>query len=237
MYWQVTSAGRQAFQSGDAAIPTDYRRLLSLIALEGDTKAILDLLSVHPEALVRDWLRELEELGFIAAERRESSADTTIPMSLAVFAAASRQAVARLSTIGAYLAKRAGEREKKPRDQTVILIVEDDPDQLALADLRITMAGYQVRTALTVKEMLRSLVEQGQPDLLLLDVMLPDGDGFSVLERLRRHPYFGSLPIVMLTAKHDPEDIAKGLSLGADGYVTKPYSKNVLAGVVAGVLD
>lgn len=237
MYWQVTSAGRQAFQSEDVAIPTDYRRLLSLIALHGDTKVILDLLSVHPEALVRDWLRELEDLGFIASEHQASTADTTIPISLAEFAEASRQAAAGLSAVGAYLATRTSRAEKKVRKQTVILIVEDDPDQLALADLRITMAGYQVRTALTVNQMLRSFVAHGRPDLLLLDVMLPDGDGFSVLERLRCHPEFSSLPIVMLTAKHDPEDIARGLSLGADGYVTKPYSKNVLAGVVSGVLD
>jgi CheY-like chemotaxis protein len=237
VFWEITPTGREAFQSEDASIPGDYRRLLSLIALHGDTKVILDLLSVHPEPLVRDWLRELEELGFIRSEVGESAADRTIPMSLSDFAAASREAATHLGAVGAYLASPAVGGTGKPRGQTAILIVEDDPDQLALADLRVTMAGYQVRTAATVKQMVRSLVEQGVPDLMLLDVMLPDGDGFDVLEKVRRHPDFKPLPIVMLTAKHEPEDIAKGLALGANGYVTKPYSKSVLAGVVSGVLE
>lgn len=66
--------------------------------------------------------------------------------------------------------------------------------------------------------------------------MLPDGNGFSVLSDLRRHPRLASLPIVMLTVVNEPAYIAEGLALGADGYVTKPYSKNILIGVIKGVL-
>jgi two-component system OmpR family response regulator len=124
---------------------------------------------------------------------------------------------------------------KAPAD-TVVLIVEDDPDQLALADLRVSMAGYKVRVASSVNGFLQALVDEGAPDLLLLDVMLPDGDGFDVLGKMRRHQALGSLPIVMLTAKTDPGDIGRGLVLGADGYITKPYTKNILAEVIQTVL-
>lgn len=236
--WAITPVGRQACESTDAAVPNDYRRLLSLIALQGDTNAIKELLNEHPQHLVGDWLRELEELGFIVSTDRQSM-DRAIPSTLLQRSMATpEKAVAALLTAGAYLApERRRPRSGKTRAQTVILIVEDDPDQLALADLRISMAGYQVRTAQTVKEMVHSLVMQGVPDLLVLDVMLPDGDGFEALARLRYHPDFAELPIVMLTAKQDAADIANGLALGADAYVTKPYSKNVLVGVLAGILE
>ena len=154
-------------------------------------------------------------------------------------AAAAKIAGASLARTGAYLAlERLRNRtrvEKSPAD-TVILIVEDDPDQLALADLRVSMAGYKVRVAGSVNGLLRALVDDGAPDLLLLDVMLPDGDGFDVLVKMRRHQALGALPIVLLTAKTDPGDIGRGLVLGADGYITKPYTKNVLVDVIERVL-
>jgi DNA-binding response OmpR family regulator len=80
------------------------------------------------------------------------------------------------------------------------------------------------------------MLDDGPPDLLLLDIELPDGDGFEVLSRLRKHPSLNALPIVLLTAKNDAADIGKGLVLGADGYVTKPYTKNILADVIRRVL-
>ena len=127
--------------------------------------------------------------------------------------------------------------EPKPPRETVILIVEDDPDQATLADLRMTIAGYQVRLAHSSKELLESMFDEGAPDLLLLDVELPDGNGFDILQRLRRHKTLSDLPIVLLSSMNDAESIGKGLALGADGYVTKPYPKNILAEVVRKVLN
>src|SRR6185503_3005809 len=88
---------------------------------------------------------------------------------------------------------------KAPRE-TVALVVEDDPDQLALAVLRLTTAGYRVHAVESVKALLESLNRQ-TPDAIFLDVNLPDGDGFDVLATLRGHPTFALLPIVMLTSK------------------------------------
>lgn len=240
--WRITPPGRQAWEGQDASIPKDYRRLLWMVDVQGDTKAIHELLQEHSEQLVRDWLRELAQLGFLERTTRASAADRTIALNVSELAkAAGRKAAATLTSAGAYLSPGRAARRKpgKPREQTLVLIAEDDPDQLALADLRVTMAGYQVRTAETVQQLVHALMGQGQavPDLLLLDVMLPDGNGFDVLAKLRRHPDFSSLPIVLLTAEQTPEAVARGLALGADGYVTKPYSKDVLAGVISGVLE
>ncbi len=124
----------------------------------------------------------------------------------------------------------------KAPGETVVLLVEDDPDQAALAELRLTMAGYQVRSVDRSKALSRFLREEARPDLLLLDVMLPDGNGFDILGQLRARPEFATLPIVLLTVKAELADIRKGLALGADGYITKPYSKNQLAEVIGRVL-
>ena len=117
-----------------------------------------------------------------------------------------------------------------------ILIVEDDPDQLALADVRVSLAGYAVRVANSQAALMQSMAKQGKPDLILLDIILPDADGFEILQKLRRLDSFADLPIVLLTIRGHAEEIAKGLALGADGYVTKPYTKNTLAKVIRRIL-
>jgi len=98
------------------------------------------------------------------------------------------------------------------------------------------MAGYQVHSVDRAKALSSYLRQQKRPDLLLLDVMLPDGNGFDILAQLRARPEFSTLPIVLLTVKAELADIRNGLDLGADGYITKPYSKNQLAEVIAHVL-
>ena len=244
--YRLTEAGRAAWEGEDTAVPADYRRLLWMMDVHG---SIADgLASLYPPEMLEEWLAELQEIGLIEvvpegeAEGREFSArssDRTLGLDQGQLKEAVRIAGNSLAQTGAYLAVdrlRSRPTLSKPPAETVILIVEDDPDQLALADLRISMAGYRVRVASSVNGFLQALVDEGAPDLLLLDVMLPDGDGFEVLARMRRHQALGSLPIVMLTARNEPGDIGRGLVLGADGYVTKPYTKNLLADVIRRVL-
>ena len=140
---------------------------------------------------------------------------------------------------GAYLATaRLENREPlaKEPSQITVLLVEDDPDQAALADLRISMAGYRVRLARSRRETLDDLATQAPADVVLLDVMLPDGDGFQILASMRRNAKFALVPVIMLTALNSAEDIRRGLDLGADGYITKPYSKNLLVDTIRQVL-
>jgi CheY-like chemotaxis protein len=190
----------------------------------------------------------MEELGLIeqTLETQDSEpsfsssdADRTLAMVRDDIRQQADAAGTSLARTGAYVAAdRLNQRPTpiKAPAESVVLIVEDDPDQLALADLRVSMAGYKVRVATSVNAFLHSMLDDGAPDLLLLDVTLPDGDGFEVLAKMRRHPVLGSLPIVLLTARNDAADIGKGLLMGADGYVTKPYTKNILADVIRRVL-
>lgn len=246
--YRLTKAGRAAWESEDRAVPADYRRLLWLMDFHGHPGLIRELVRTYPRAALDEWLAEMEQLGLVeqvaagqelAQDFTAPSADRTQALDDARAREESGTAGASLARTGAYLAlDRLKYRQpwtKAPRD-TVILIVEDDPDQLALANLRVAMAGYKVRAAGSVKGFLESIFEEGAPDVLLLDIELPDGNGFEVLSRMRRHKAMGALPIILLTARNDPADIGKGLALGADGYVTKPYTKSLLAEVMRTVL-
>jgi len=244
--YRLTDAGREAWEGQDAAVPADYRRILWMMDVQGQGGVADTLSKLYPQELLEEWLAEMEELGLIelapeggAAGFAPRAADRTAALDQAQLREAAKVAGNSLARTGAYLAlDRLRHRPgplKAPAD-TVILIVEDDPDQLALADLRVSMAGYRVRVANSVNGFLQAIVDEGAPDLLLLDVMLPDGDGFDVLSKMRRHQALGSLPIVMLTARNDPADIGRGLALGADGYITKPYTKNILGDVIGRVL-
>jgi two-component system, OmpR family, response regulator len=135
-----------------------------------------------------------------------------------------------LTRLGAYVNyERISKRKASPKSvaETIALVVEDDPDQLALAVLRLNAAGYATQTADSVRA-LEHRLQRRVPDAIFLDIGLPDGDGFEVLASLRRNPAYADLPIIMLTVRTEPEDIARGLALGADGYITKPYGRNTL---------
>jgi DNA-binding response OmpR family regulator len=107
--------------------------------------------------------------------------------------------------------------------KTNILVVDDEPDLLELIDTNLTAAGFSVLTAASGREALRQAREL-RPQLILLDVMLPELDGLEVCKLLRHDPLTRSIPIVMLTARAMEIDRVLGLELGADDYVTKPFS-------------
>lgn len=247
--YRRTRAGNQAVASGDKSLSQDYRRILQLISSDTHEDVIRGCLRQYPDKSLADWLAEIEELGLLesAPAPEEADLDFTAPVAatpiLAVDAPRlehdSTAARRELSRAGAYFAPaRLANRApvSKPPARSAVLIVEDDADQRALAELRVTQAGYTVRLARNAKEFVEDLRAKGAPDIMLLDVMLPDGDGFDILARMRRHPQLALLPVVMLTAKDDPADIKKGLALGADGYVTKPYTKSILVDAIRKVL-
>jgi two-component system alkaline phosphatase synthesis response regulator PhoP len=108
-----------------------------------------------------------------------------------------------------------------------ILVVEDEEDIRELLKYNLEKEGYQVLGAATGEEALKK-VRDRLPDLILLDLMLPGIDGLEVCRRLKGEAQTRHLPIVMLTAKGEETDIVAGLELGADDYVTKPFSPRVL---------
>ncbi|MCP4409535.1 MAG: response regulator [Gammaproteobacteria bacterium] len=104
-----------------------------------------------------------------------------------------------------------------------ILLVDDEPNILLSLEFLMRKAGYEVRTAHDGEAALQA-VEQALPDLILLDVNMPKRDGFDVCQTIRANPLWKGVRIIMLTAKGRDVEREKGLSLGADGYITKPFA-------------
>jgi len=116
-----------------------------------------------------------------------------------------------------------------------ILVVDDEPDLLELVRVNLDQSGYAVETAASGSEALARL-RRAPPDLVVLDLMLPDVSGTEICRQLRADPDLARLPVIMLTAKSDEVDRVVGLELGADDYVTKPFSPRELVLRVRAVL-
>lgn len=116
-----------------------------------------------------------------------------------------------------------------------IAIVDDESDILELVSLHLQKANYRVHSFTEAASLYRFL-EREVPDLVILDLMLPDVDGLEICRYLRGRELFSSIPIIMLTARTDEMDKVIGLELGADDYVTKPFSPRELVARVRAVL-
>jgi len=127
-------------------------------------------------------------------------------------------------------------REVKEGWQPTILVVDDDPDLQKLVRTYLSLEGFKMRAALKRDDILIALRQQPPPDLILLDVQLPDTNGFEILARMREHPVLKGMPVIMLTAETTREAVLKGLKGGADGYVTKPFEPDILITAVKAVL-
>ena len=110
---------------------------------------------------------------------------------------------------------------------SLIFVVDDDPDVRELVEYKLLQHGHEVQSAADGQEALR-LVPGAKPALLLLDVMMPGISGFDVLKKLRADEATKSLPIIMLTAKAETADVERGLALGANDYMIKPFSPREL---------
>ena len=116
-----------------------------------------------------------------------------------------------------------------------ILVVDDEPDILELTRYNLSSEGFQVMTAATGHEALSQIAED-KPDLVVLDLMLPDLSGVEICKKLRADPTFERLPIIMLTARSEEVDRVVGFEVGADDYVTKPFSPRELTLRIRSVL-
>ena len=117
-----------------------------------------------------------------------------------------------------------------------ILIVDDEPDVVVPIQFLMEQQGYRVMIAYRGEDAL-DLIYQYKPDLVLLDIMLPGIDGYEVCEIIRLNPNYRNVKIIFLTAKGREVEIAKGLALGADAYITKPYSNAELVAAVKELLE
>jgi two-component system phosphate regulon response regulator PhoB len=116
-----------------------------------------------------------------------------------------------------------------------ILVVDDEPDLLELLRYNLAQHGYEVTCALSGEEAL-TLLDARPPDLVVLDVMLPGADGLEVCQAMKRETRTATIPIIILSARGEEADVVAGLELGADDYLTKPFSPRVLQARIKAVL-
>ena len=177
---------------------------------------------------------------------RHFSAKYTVPEP--VLSAEAARDIDRLGLIGeselrhkGYFARIVVESEKPTRkllDPTKIriLIVEDDDGTALVIEKSLHAYGCQTRRARNRREIAEALAAKPLPHLVLLDVLLPDANGFDVLNRIRRHPTLENLPVMMLTSLGERKDVERGLMLGANGYITKPVPPSALLQAVEAVV-
>jgi len=116
-----------------------------------------------------------------------------------------------------------------------ILIVDDEPELVALLEMSLGGEGYSIASAGSGAEALQKVLAD-RPDLILMDVMLPDVSGTRLTGQIKNDPRTSGIPVIMLTAKDSATDVIVGLNMGADDYVTKPFSTPVLAARIDAVL-
>ena len=110
---------------------------------------------------------------------------------------------------------------------SVVLVVDDNEDNLRVTEEILKTKGFTVRVAQDGASALHS-IEKSRPDVVLLDLMLPDMDGMEVLDRLRANTEHARLPVILVTAKAQDEDLIAGYKIGADYYITKPFTAQEL---------
>jgi CheY-like chemotaxis protein len=158
----------------------------------------------------------------VASARKEASTGSPELQKSGFYVAMARHA-------GGRIPARNGERH-------AVFIIEDDKALTELVGEVLAKAGFLTRFAKNRSEINAEFNKSPLPDLVLLDVSLPDADGFQILERIRSNPKIKGLPVIMMTGKSEVTDVARGLSLGADGYVTKPFKISGLVQAVNTVL-
>ena len=134
-----------------------------------------------------------------------------------------------------FLSKIENNHREKDTMNKLIAIVDDEPDILELVSLHLKKSGFTVKEFLDA-ESFTTFLDTKTPDLIILDLMLPNTDGLEICKYLKRKDTFSSIPIIMLTAKGEETDKIIGLELGADDYVTKPFSPKELVARVKAVL-
>lgn len=117
-----------------------------------------------------------------------------------------------------------------------ILVVDDEPTIVRLMEFILARQGHEMIVAVNGEEALEK-IKTHQPDLVLLDIMMPRIDGYEVAQKLRADPQTAGLPIIMLSAKAQDEDIRRGVEVGVDEYVTKPFTPDHLVQVVSEYLS
>jgi two-component system OmpR family response regulator len=238
----LTRLGEQQLRGGMTTISTEEVDLLVRvdgILTVGQIKA--GIKPAPPENF--DWIfSRLVEKGLVAPRPGDPFADQfSFKPSKSALKKAEAEADAGTSSLqkaGYFvrIARQTRHRVLAEGEELEALVVEDDPHLSKFLQHYLTFEGFSVRAAANRAEVISELRRQPAPDLVLLDVMLPDVDGFDILMKMRAHPHLKDVPVIMLTAMATREAVIQGLALGAEGYVTKPFEAEALIDAVRTVM-
>lgn len=249
----ITKGGSAQIEQGGTSLPAEA--LTVLVALDGEI-AVGDLeekVSHIPSEAVRDLLRSLLAAKFIRPATVEETTgfdfetflkamaaeETLTPGAMASARREAGDGAPMLQKKGYYVSiarKAVKARELRPGEKLEVFAVEDDPDMAALIRRILEEQGFKVSAAANRAEVIARLRISPMPDLALLDVNLPDTNGFDILHNLKAHPGLRAMPAIMVTAEAKRESVLRGLVGGADGYITKPFERGTLVDGVKAVL-
>lgn len=252
--YALTAKGSRELKSAATSLTALELKLLVLIDGQSPVSRLLKVFSAQPKPELLDTLLKLQRNGLIAdaggdegeghggIEATGFFTRPIFPESKEAGAAAASQSDETLQMLRkngyvARIAKRAAEARKPVKDEKIhVLVIEDDEHLAKLLRMFLQMHDFVPRMAANREGITAALRLAPKPDVALLDVTLPDIDGFEVLLRIKQHPVLKSMPVIMMTAKATREAVLKGLACGADGYITKPFDVDIISNAVKSVL-
>lgn len=250
--YAVTDAGEEELKRGATELSRTALELLVLLDGKSSFAEITQQTTVLSAEEIRQTAQMLAQGGYIKPATLEQELNIDFSYFFAEQPAAEPSAetaeqvrgeaesgVAALKLNGYYvsIARKAAKKiEPASGASYTVLVVEDDPELQRSLKFLLTMEKFVPRPASNREQIMQALRASPLPDVALLDVGLPDTNGFDVLAGMRSHPQLKSIPVIMLTGNALREDVMRGLVGGADGYITKPFDRDVLLTGIRSVL-
>ena len=249
----VTSKGEAELKGGSTSLKLEFLELLVLVDGRANVREIAARSRHLSGQQVTELLREMVRKGLV----KRAPIEDKYNLDFTYFFGASgtgpeptpqdkeraeREAEAGTPALLRYgyyvsIARQAVQPRMRAKGSKIsVLIVEDEPQLARFLGQSLGMEGFEPKIAKNREEIVAELRRLPSPDLVLLDVVLPDADGFEVLSRMKQHPHLKNVSVIMLTGKATRESVMRGLLGGADGYVTKPFEVDTLIKGIKSVL-
>jgi two-component system, OmpR family, response regulator len=249
----VTPAGTAELRSGSTTLSVEALRMMVMfdgkssvgeIARRANGPTSAQIQQLLPELLQKKYVEivkpgALENLDFGSFFIPASSAAPAGGGDSPKVREEAEKAASSLNANGYYVSIAQQASGKKPPasgSKYSILVIEDNEPLKKALTMLLRVDGFETRTAANRDEIVAALRTMPLPDVILLDVNLPDTNGFDILVRIRQHPMLKDIPVIMLTAQTSRNDVLRGLAGGANGYMTKPFEHDVLARSLKAVL-
>lgn len=244
----LTDKGGEELKGGATALTKQELEMIVLIDGRRQVSSIARLAGIDEPSRIEGTLESLLFNGFIctAAAPADGSLDYFPPSmderfepSEGAAASVAREATAGASALrelGYYVSIARRARSQVKSGILTVLIIEDEPLVAKYLSALMQMEGFIARVATNREEIIAEFRHSRSPDLVILDVNLPDTNGFEVLHRMKTNPRLADIPVVMVTTQATRESVMKGLALGADGYITKPFEVDILLRGIQAVL-